>query len=685
MRTFGKTPDHEMLRIIVQEGRMEPAIVYMDLEVDNGKEEASSTKVTFDSDGGSVIADMYFTEDTPGEGWQLFPVPTNSVYVSTEGMTEFDEPDSLYYAFLGWYDKASGERYFGVYSERDKILSKTTLELTARWSGEATAETPAGSADREALVALTGEAGALDAQGYTAASWDALQTVLAAAAAVAANVNADQSAIGTAYAALRAEMGALESSAPQQEARAALKAAINEADALNGQDYTAISWDALQTALTAAKAAADNADAGKDAIDAARNNLQKAINALERATPQQTSKTALNTAITQANALTASNYTAASWASLQTALASAKAVSANAAATQAQADAANAALRDAISALVRPNTDSANETGQNTNTGGTEAPSGNDTTTTTVVVEISAGDDSFNAATGVATVTVTQGELAAAVSQAVTAATAAGSEPVIVVKAEAAATAAASGTAVKKAEVKIPVAGLKEAAESAATEAMNVKIESAAGEITLNKAAVKDLVAEAGNAETVEAVITHKDKDAPGSQDTQEEPLTPAQQAAVNDEKVREVYDISLYADGTKLDNFRASTEESKLTVGLPYRLKEGEAGAGVLVKYIGEDGYTEPMDDGREYDGINGLAKFRTSHLSVYAVTYEPVYGGNANEADDNEETGTGPIYDAGSSGGGGCGASGFGMALLWALAIGAALRRKTAKEDNR
>jgi hypothetical protein len=62
-------------------------------------------------------------------------------------------------------------------------------------------------------------------------------------------------------------------------------------------------------------------------------------------------KTALRTAIDQARALNASDYTVASWQALQTALTAAQAVVANTSATQAQIDAANTALQNAIAAL----------------------------------------------------------------------------------------------------------------------------------------------------------------------------------------------------------------------------------------------------------------------------------------------------------------------------------------------
>jgi hypothetical protein len=150
-RTFEKMPQHEMLRIIVQEGQKEPAIVYINLEVDQTKEATAATKVTFDTDGGDPIGDLYLTKDSPEEEWE-FPDPVKTAY-ATEGMTEFDEPDVKFYTFLGWFD-SSGKKYTGEFSEKDDILKHETLSLTARW--ESFSET---TIDTEALAdGLTGVA-----------------------------------------------------------------------------------------------------------------------------------------------------------------------------------------------------------------------------------------------------------------------------------------------------------------------------------------------------------------------------------------------------------------------------------------------------------------------------------------------------------------------------------------------
>lgn len=63
----------------------------------------------------------------------------------------------------------------------------------------------------------------------------------------------------------------------------ALTATIEEAKALTESDYTAETWSALQTALTAAETVAGNGYATQEEVDAAASALTSAIHALEKA------------------------------------------------------------------------------------------------------------------------------------------------------------------------------------------------------------------------------------------------------------------------------------------------------------------------------------------------------------------------------------------------------------------
>jgi hypothetical protein len=314
-----------------------------------------------------------------------------------------------------------------------------------------------------------------------------------------------------------------------------------------------------------------------------------------------------------------------------------------------------------------PDDTNTDNTDTDTGAGGGGYPVDDDTTnpeSPSVVVEIGTGNDSFNPSTGVETVTVTPGTIASAIGQAVTAASAAGSEPTIVIKAEAAAT----GDAVREVNVDIPVSDLRAVADSAARE-ISVKIESAAGEITLNKAAVMDLVSGAGSADTVEVVIRHTDDVAADPE------LTAGQKIAAVGADVREVYDVSLFVGNSPIDFV---TADGKLTVGLPYALdiRAGEAAAGVQPVYLPGEGGRVPMNEGKKYE--RGLSIFQTDHLSVYAVTYVPR---SAEDAAGTEGGGSGWGQAGGSGSGGGCGTGIAGIAALLTLALARARRRKAAK----
>ena len=262
-----------------------------------------------------------------------------------------------------------------------------------------------------------------------------------------------------------------------------------------------------------------------------------------------------------------------------------------------------------------------------------------------VVVTLPEDSVNYSKATGTETITVPENALTDPdiIKQAVELAEAAGgdAEPTIEIKGK-----ALASDGLKKTAVEIHTGDLAYLVDETPVE--NVKISSAIGEVTMNKAAIEDLVDQAGGAEYVEVVIEHKDKD------TSDSKLTDDQIEALSNENVREVYDVSLYADGEEMEGFKTSGQ-GKLTIGLPYSLEPGEVHTGVLVRHIREDGYAEPMTDGRKYDRTRELAIFETIHLSVYAVT-----------------------YDALPDSGGGCSAGSFGVTVLFALAVVTARRRK-------
>ena len=144
--------------------------------------------------------------------------------------------------------------------------------------------------------------------------------------------------------------------------RQELDTAITDAENRTASDYTPASWSDMQSSLAAARQVRDDNNATQAQLDTAVNNLRSAINALVRI-----DRTALNTAIADAERLNAANFTSASWANMQSALSSAIQVRDNDEAAQSEIDEAANNLHGRINALIpAPPPSSANKAALNT-------------------------------------------------------------------------------------------------------------------------------------------------------------------------------------------------------------------------------------------------------------------------------------------------------------------------------
>ncbi len=128
-----------------------------------------------------------------------------------------------------------------------------------------------------------------------------------------------------------------------------LEKAILEAKGLYEDDYTPISWDTLEKALSIAEEALDDPTATQSKVNAAAETLNNGIASLEL--KLFTNNAELYKAILRAQGLCEDRYTEESWAALEEALANAKAVMNDRNATQKEIDEAAAALNAAIDAL----------------------------------------------------------------------------------------------------------------------------------------------------------------------------------------------------------------------------------------------------------------------------------------------------------------------------------------------
>ncbi|MDR1515288.1 MAG: putative Ig domain-containing protein [Synergistaceae bacterium] len=620
-RTFGKMPDHEMLRVIVQEGQKEPAIVYMNLEVDETKQPVIPTKVTFDSDGGSQVNDKYLTQNTPEDEWG-FPTPTKSTYTITEGMTEFDEPEALPHTFLGWYD-SDGKKYTGEYSEKEDILEHgTLLALTARWEAPNLSETTITTASLAGGITGVAYKATLTATGGTAPyTWAKTSGTLPDGLTLStAGVIS-----GTPTKAEKFTFSVSATDATGSADEASLTITITAADAPGkptslkaepGNGSVALTWGAPASdggsAITKYEVKIGDAESWATATDKSH-----VFSSLTNGTLYTFSVRAVNVK----GAGEAATVTA-------------RPVAANAGQSE----------------------ESTNSVYNGNNSGGLEHAVVIDATATVVVED------------GVKTA-VPQAVTATDIKEAIDKAADAGgtAKPVIVIN-------ATGAKAVKVEETVKALAAVDD------TE-VSIPVVLDDGVITLNSAVAKKLeeaAEKAGedlNDETLKLVIIPDVE-----KDTDDETLTPEQADAItSDKEVRVVYDVSAYAGDTKLE-IDDLTGEAKLTVELHYTLdtKAGEKPSGVLVKYFRENGETERMTDGRKYDTDDELAMFRTSHLSIYAVTYDPSLVQDTETVDTENDDDQKENY--GSNGGGGCGAGNYGMILLLAFAAVAILRRKAA-----
>ena len=162
---------------------------------------------------------------------------------------------------------------------------------------------------------------------YTSTSWKVLTKKLAAAKAVAGNLDSAESEITAATKDLQAAIKGLEKLGDKKT----LQTAINEANTLDEAAYTTASFTAVKTALAAAVTVNQNADATEKDVADAEKALKDAVSALVRLGD----KKELKAAIAAAKKLNKADYTADSWKVLTEALAAAEKTDADAQASEA--------------------------------------------------------------------------------------------------------------------------------------------------------------------------------------------------------------------------------------------------------------------------------------------------------------------------------------------------------------
>ncbi|WP_438350405.1 glycosyl hydrolase 53 family protein [Paenibacillus sp. FA6] len=202
--------------------------------------------------------------------------------------------------------------------------------------------------DRMELAAVIGNAKGLIATDFTPDSWATLQPSIITAEQVyskAYGVNGvTQSEVDSAADILQAVIDQLEVIAAD---KTQLIAVIAEAEQLNPNDWTAVTWAVVEKALVAARAMNDNSRATQTDVNLAIGALQTAIQGVSNV-----DKSRLAEFISTVKTYKSSGYTATSWSKLIAALAEASVVNENPNAIQSQVDKALAELQSAVNRLV---------------------------------------------------------------------------------------------------------------------------------------------------------------------------------------------------------------------------------------------------------------------------------------------------------------------------------------------
>ncbi len=245
------------------------------------------------------------------------------------------------------------------YAETVEMLEKANLEESAALEQkthlseaiEGLALAPASEATIQKLEGLISDAEKLNGDDYTAASWQALCDVVAAAKQAASSDDLTEKDA-------RAQVNALEEAASALVAnpRIALNAAIDDAAALQQADYTKASWTAFAAALASAQAVAADDNATDDEVSAACQSLVNAKSSLAKAATTD-DRDGLAAEIAKADSLKESDYTADSWKAYQAALAAAKKAAAAEDPSSAELQEASANLAAARAALAKPSSD----------------------------------------------------------------------------------------------------------------------------------------------------------------------------------------------------------------------------------------------------------------------------------------------------------------------------------------
>jgi plasmid stabilization system protein ParE len=201
--------------------------------------------------------------------------------------------------------------------------------------------------DKTELTSVINEAVNINRDIYTDESLEKLDSSITVAKQVQEDQNASQTEVDQAKNDLRNTIDTLQEKEEPEKTLVLIRQLIAECESLAQSDYTPQSYQVLENELALAKSLIDKSDVTIAEASAQLNSLENAKNQLVRRA--DTSK--LQNVINEANSLSESEYTDATWSALQAALTGAEALKDNPDATQNQLDQKETEIRTAISAL----------------------------------------------------------------------------------------------------------------------------------------------------------------------------------------------------------------------------------------------------------------------------------------------------------------------------------------------
>ena len=256
--------------------------------------EDGSAKLTVPIQAISMMGQTAYATD-----WKVYKGAVGTEATAAEYTTDKDgNVNSITFAIP---DKAQD----GVYVTMTMMAGRTQDAFLK--ADYANAEKDAAAVDTSALEATIAQADALTETAYTKASWDGNKDAIEAAktaAKAALEKKESQAAVDAANTALAAAMKKLVAAGDQTD----LQKALDQAKALNENDYTAKSWKYVQDAIDKAETVIANRDT-KTNLRRAKNSLTTWMGHLEA----KYDTTALEKKIAQAEALKKDDYTAESW------------------------------------------------------------------------------------------------------------------------------------------------------------------------------------------------------------------------------------------------------------------------------------------------------------------------------------------------------------------------------------